>query len=132
MVNARERLKYDHTDPETGDYFFITDGSRRPFRFNEEQGRHLYGFPRIYMYPSGEIYDGEGVFLEKYEGDYTILNDLKMGVLHLAAQGDKINSVLYLHEMELDINLKDAKLSTPLHWAAFSGSDKIIEYLLAQ
>lgn len=64
--------------------------------------------------------------LDKYEGDFKILNDLKMGMLHLAAQGDKINSVLYLHEKEEDLNLKDAKLSTPLHWAAFSGSDKII------
>lgn len=55
-----------------------------------------------------------------------------MGVLHLAAQGDKLSSFLFLHNKKLDLNNCDLKLSTPLHWAAFSGSQKIVEYLLAQ
>ena len=44
-----------------------------------------------------------------------------MGVLHLAAQGDKLCSFLYMHNRKLDINIRDSKMSTPLHWAAFSG-----------
>lgn len=55
-----------------------------------------------------------------------------MNILHYAAQGDKINSILHLHDKELDINAKDLKKSTPLHWACYSGSDKIVQYLLAQ
>jgi ankyrin repeat protein len=55
-----------------------------------------------------------------------------MGMLHLGAQGDKPNTFLYLHNKQFDINLRDAKLSTPLHWASFAGSEKIVEYLLAQ
>ncbi len=49
-----------------------------------------------------------------------------MSLLHLAAQGDKISTFLYLHNKPFDINLRDAKLSTPLHWAAFAGSEKIV------
>jgi len=55
-----------------------------------------------------------------------------MGVLHLAAQGDKLSSFMFLHNKKLDLNNCDSKLSTPLHWAAFSGSEKIVEYLLVQ
>lgn len=55
-----------------------------------------------------------------------------MTLLHFAAQGDKINSVLHLHEKDFNINAKDTKGSTPLHWASYSGSEKVVEYLLVQ
>jgi ankyrin repeat protein len=55
-----------------------------------------------------------------------------MNLLHMAAQGDKVGTFLYLHNKNFDINAQDAKNSTALHWAAFSGSDKVVEYLLAQ
>lgn len=55
-----------------------------------------------------------------------------MNLLHMAAQGDKVGTFLYLHNKNFDINAQDAKKSTALHWAAFSGSDKVVEYLLAQ
>ena len=45
-----------------------------------------------------------------------------MTMLHLAAQGDKPATFLYLHSKKFDINQRDAKLSTPLHWASFVGS----------
>ncbi len=64
--------------------------------------------------------------IEKYDGNMRLTNYLKMGALHLAAQGDKVASFLYFHPLGLDINLKDAKMSTPLHWAAFSGSEQIV------
>jgi palmitoyltransferase len=40
--------------------------------------------------------------------------------------------VLHLHERDIDRNGKDSKGSTPLHWACYSGSEKVVEYLLAQ
>lgn len=55
-----------------------------------------------------------------------------MTVLHLAAQGDKPATFLHLHPKKLNVNQKDDKLSTPLHWASFAGSEKIVDYLLAQ
>lgn len=70
--------------------------------------------------------------VEKYEGNFRLTNYMKMGVLHLAAQGDKVASFLHLHPLELPIDLKDAKLSTPLHWASFSNSEQIVSYLLAR
>jgi len=45
-----------------------------------------------------------------------------MTVLHLAAQGDKPATFMHLHQKKLDLNQKDEKLSTPLHWASFTGS----------
>jgi ankyrin repeat protein len=49
-----------------------------------------------------------------------------MTLLHYAAQGDKINTILYLHDSAFDINAKDLKDSTPLHWACYSGSEKTV------
>lgn len=51
---------------------------------------------------------------------------MKMGLLHLGAQGNKLNTFLHLHNKQLDLNTRDAKLSTPLHWAAYAASDKIV------
>jgi palmitoyltransferase ZDHHC13/17 len=70
--------------------------------------------------------------LEKYEAHFALTTNLKMTMLHLAAQGDKPSTLLYLHGRPLDINQQDSKMTTPLHWASFSGSEKIVEYLLAQ
>lgn len=70
--------------------------------------------------------------LQKYEADLWLTSDMGMNLLHFAAQGDKANTVLYLHDKDFAINSKDSKGSTPLHWACFSGSEKIVEYLLAQ
>jgi ankyrin repeat protein len=64
--------------------------------------------------------------LEKYEANLSIVNDLRMSLLHFAAQGDKINTMLYLHDKQFNINEKDSKNSTPLHWACYSGSEKIV------
>ena len=52
-------------------------------------------------------------------------------MLHLASQGDKVKTFVYYRGM-LDINEPDERKSTPLHWAAFSGSEIVAEYLLAQ
>jgi hypothetical protein len=41
-------------------------------------------------------------------------------VYHLAAQGDKVKTFLAIQG--LDINIKDGKKSTPLHWASYIGS----------
>ena len=50
----------------------------------------------------------------------------------MAAQGDKPATLLALHHLGLDVNAVDSKGSTALHWASFSGGDKVVEYLLAQ
>jgi ankyrin repeat protein len=49
-----------------------------------------------------------------------------MNLLHMAAQGDKVGTVLYLDNKQFDINAQDSKKSTALHWASFAGSDKVV------
>ena len=52
----RERLIYDKIDG-NGDYIYLTDRSRKPFRFNSRQGQTLYNYPRIYIEPNGDVVD---------------------------------------------------------------------------
>lgn len=42
--------------------------------------------------------------------------------IHIAAQADQISSLVYLQSLGADINALDCKGSTPLHWAAYTGS----------
>lgn len=39
--------------------------------------------------------------------------------------------MVFFNELGLDINSKDKRLSTPLHWAAFAGSELALTYILA-
>ena len=52
-------------------------------------------------------------------------------MLHVAAQGDQPSSLVYFIQKGLDINSRDKKGSTPLHWAAFSGAELALSYILA-
>lgn len=52
-------------------------------------------------------------------------------MLHLSAQSDKIKTFIY-YRNKIPINDLDDRKSTPLHWAAYSGSEKVTQYLLAQ
>ena len=59
-------------------------------------------------------------FLVEYGADIHFKNKHHINVLHVAAQGDQPASIYYFWKKGLDINVVDKKLSTPLHWAAFS------------
>lgn len=70
--------------------------------------------------------------LIKHGADVERKNKQGINVLHLAAQGDKAFSLAFFktnHKMA--INERDSEMSTPLHWACFSGSEIAIYYLLA-
>lgn len=54
-----------------------------------------------------------------------------MTLLHLAAQGKQVKMFLRFQNT-LQINARDEKNSTPLHWAAYIGSDTVVDYILAQ
>lgn len=53
-------------------------------------------------------------------------------MLHCGAQGDQPISIAFFLSLGLDINSKDKRESTPLHWAAFAGSDLALTYIIAQ
>lgn len=52
-------------------------------------------------------------------------------MLHVAAQGDQPAALTFFLEKGLDINSRDKRNSTPLHWAAFAGAELALSYILA-
>ena len=64
--------------------------------------------------------------------DVHATNPQGMDVLHVAAQGDQPSALYYfIKNFGMDINSKDDKQSTPLHWAAFSANELVLSYILA-
>lgn len=47
------------------------------------------------------------------------LNKVGSSGLHAACQNDSIISIIFILLMGIDINVKDSKLATALHWASF-------------
>ena len=58
-----------------------------------------------------------------------MVNLTKLNVLHMAAQNNKVSSLIYF-QGKLDYNAVDQKGSTPLHWASYNGSEQVVSYLL--
>jgi len=64
--------------------------------------------------------------------DMNAVNSHGLGMLHLAAQGDSPNTLYFFWKCKgMDLNKKDTRNSTPLHWACFSQSEITISFLLA-
>ena len=58
-------------------------------------------------------------------------NKAGLNVMHMAAQGNKINSMyFFLKQYGLDINSIDHNGCTPLHWACYFNSEKIVKFIL--
>ena len=71
-------------------------------------------------------------FLIQKGVDYKKKNKFGSDVMHLAAKGDQPLPLWYFHKVRnLDINVRDKKESTPLHWAAYSKSEISLTYLLS-
>mmetsp|Transcript_8801 Transcript_8801/g.9518 ORF Transcript_8801/g.9518 Transcript_8801/m.9518 type:complete len:522 (-) Transcript_8801:197-1762(-) len=64
-------------------------------------------------------------------GDINCLNNQKLGLMHVASQGDQAKVMAFLMERGLSPEGIDAKGSTPLHWAAYLGSEFAAHYLLS-
>lgn len=53
-------------------------------------------------------------------------------VIHVAAQGDQVAAIYYfLSNYNFDINEKDVRHSTALHWSAYLNKEISLSYLLA-
>lgn len=70
-------------------------------------------------------------YLESLGGNISSTSKTGASLLHSAAERDEINSFLYLYD-KLDLNSVDHQQNTPLHFACFSGSENVVEFLLAQ
>ena len=73
------------------------------------------------------------IFIKLMESgaDVSIRNSSGINALHLAAQGNYPNIIVYLIEKYgLDINSKDNKGNTALHWAVYMNSKQSVDYLI--
>ena len=63
--------------------------------------------------------------------DISITNSSGLNALHLAAQGNFPNIIIFLIEKYgFDINSKDNKGNSALHWAVYSNSVQTVDYLI--
>jgi hypothetical protein len=64
--------------------------------------------------------------------DMTIKNNNGLNVIHMAAQGDKPNVLVYFKEKHgMKIDCLDAVNSTPLHWCCYMGAENSLDYLVS-
>ena len=63
--------------------------------------------------------------------DISTTNSSGLNALHLAAQGNFPNIIIFLIEKyEFDINSRDNKGNSALHWAVYSNSRETVDYLI--
>jgi ankyrin repeat protein len=61
-----------------------------------------------------------------------VINKRGLNVLHMAAQGNQANALVYFKEKySLNIHSVDEMGSTPLHWACYTGSEISVAFLLS-
>ena len=58
-------------------------------------------------------------------------NYFGLNLLHVAAQGDSAVSIHYFKSLNVDINKRDKRGSTPLHWACYANSEIALSYILS-
>ena len=69
--------------------------------------------------------------IDTANADVHLKNKFGSSVMHVAAQGDQALPLVFFMEMGLDINIKDNRDSTPLHWACYSRSEIALNFLLS-
>lgn len=71
------------------------------------------------------------MLVEEAGADLDIKNKFGSSVMHIAAQQDQPLSLYYFYNKGLDINMRDDKMGTPLHWAVFTRSELALNYILS-
>jgi ankyrin repeat protein len=62
--------------------------------------------------------------------DINIKNNSGLNVMHMAAQGDQPNVLVFFKEKyDMQVSTLDSVLSTPLHWACYMGAESSVDYL---
>jgi hypothetical protein len=66
------------------------------------------------------------------DAEIEVTNRRGLNVLHMAAQGNQPNALVYFKEKyHMNIQSVDDLGSTPLHWACYTGSETAVLYLLS-
>lgn len=70
--------------------------------------------------------------LISYGSNYNIKSGKGLNMIHMAAQGDQLNAIIYFKEqLGMSIHSTDYSGSTPLHWAIYTSSKNSVNFLLA-
>lgn len=70
--------------------------------------------------------------LVKFGCNLDIKNDNGLNIMHLAAQGNQPNVLVYLmYNYGFCTNATDNSKSSCLHWASYSGSDEVFDYIIS-
>jgi ankyrin repeat protein len=68
--------------------------------------------------------------LIELNADYNVTNDNGLNLIHMAAQGDQPETlVLFKDKYKIDLFSLDHVKSSPIHWAAYMGSDVSLDFL---
>ena len=95
------------------------------------QPTHGEGWTALHYAAFSSNLDATYCLIENNANIYA-LNQNDLSMLHVAAQGDSPSAVyLFANKLKLDINQKDKRGCTPLHWACYSCSELALQYTLA-
>ena len=71
------------------------------------------------------------LLLLKNNADYNIRNKSGLNIIHISSQTNKSTPIYYFNQTyNMNLMDKDKNGNTPLHWACFFKSDKVINFLL--
>ena len=71
-------------------------------------------------------------YLINYGGSPFVKDNDGHNVIHIAAQGDKVNVIHYfIKNFTFDVNERDSKESSALHWSAYLNKEIALTYLIA-
>lgn len=72
------------------------------------------------------------ILVEEMNTNYLARNLFGANVLHISAQGDSCSPLVYFIKVKhMNIDDKDARGGTPLHWACYSKAEFALSYILA-
>jgi ankyrin repeat protein len=89
--------------------------------------QNVEGFTALHFASFHGRYAMIEALVEDARAEVSLANKDGCNVLHLAAQGNKALSIYYFGVRKgVDVNSRDSRQSTPLHWACYTRSENAL------